>query len=80
MICKRCGSHNTVIADTREKEWGIKRTRECLDCGYRMPTIEVTEITDAAVKSLQKSNRIQRHKRQKGEANGNLPAGAKRRL
>ncbi len=38
----RCNAESKVI-DSREREGRIKRRRECLECGTRWSTIEVSE-------------------------------------
>lgn len=39
--CRECGSTQTAVKDSRKKEGGIWRIRECVRCGARWSTIEV---------------------------------------
>ncbi len=49
MNCPHCGGQ-TRVADSRHKEWGIKRKRECLekDCGKSFNTWEYIS-TDSVI-------------------------------
>jgi transcriptional repressor NrdR len=38
--CPYCGYADTKVTDSREAEDGIRRRRECLDCGRRFTTYE----------------------------------------
>jgi len=40
MECPFCGSLNSRVIDTRSAEGGIRRRRECEDCGRRFTTYE----------------------------------------
>lgn len=40
MKCPFCGSTNSRVIDTRSGEGGIRRRRECEDCGRRFTTYE----------------------------------------
>lgn len=40
MTCPICGG-KTKIYDSRPDEETVKRRRECLECGYRFPTMEI---------------------------------------
>ena len=40
MKCPFCGSSNSRVIDTRGAEGGIRRRRECEDCGRRFTTYE----------------------------------------
>ena len=66
MKCPRCNLEQLAVMDSRPHEWGIKRKRKCLNCGFIMPTIEIYELTDEALKSLNRSKILARHKNQKG--------------
>ena len=39
MECPKCYG-NTTVLETRQGN-GVKRRRECLECGYRFSTVEV---------------------------------------
>lgn len=41
MNCPNCNSNHLIVADSRNKEFGIQRRRECLDCGVRFNTVEI---------------------------------------
>ena len=62
MKCDKCGLEQLIVKDSRPFDWGIKRKRVCLNCGHCMPTIEINEITDQAVKSLNKSKKTAERK------------------
>lgn len=55
MNCPDCNSDNTKVIDSRPSDWGVKRIRKCIDCGYKFATIEIREITDEAIESLKVS-------------------------
>jgi transcriptional repressor NrdR len=40
MRCPYCEFDNTKVTDSRDNDDGIRRRRECLDCGQRFTTIE----------------------------------------
>ena len=40
MRCPFCGHSDTKVTDSRESDDGIRRRRECLDCGRRFTTYE----------------------------------------
>jgi transcriptional repressor NrdR len=40
MRCPYCECQNTKVTDSRDSDDGIRRRRECLDCGQRFTTIE----------------------------------------
>jgi len=65
MKCDKCGSNQLIITNTRSTDWGVKRTRICLDCGNHMATIEVSKITDEAIISLKKSKKLTRKRPRK---------------
>ena len=66
MICPYCNTPDQIMTlETRSKEWGMKRMKKCLKCGGRFPTIEVYDVTDEALNSLNKSKKIQKSKRSK---------------
>lgn len=54
MTCKKCGGHNLYVVDSRpaRNRIGVRRRRECADCGNRITTYEVTqEEYDLVIKS-----------------------------
>ncbi len=40
MNCRQCGKGSHVVDSTKDAN-GVKRRRECYDCGYRWNTVEV---------------------------------------
>ncbi len=40
MNCPSCGYHDSRVTDSREINDGIRRRRQCLECGYRFTTYE----------------------------------------
>lgn len=51
MCCPECECEKSRVTDSRPAEGGIKRRRECIDCGARWVTFEYSE---AAYQSIQK--------------------------
>lgn len=45
MRCPHCGTDDSRVVDSRTVEDGIRRRRECLDCGSRFTTYERIERT-----------------------------------
>src|SRR5687768_15647192 len=45
MRCPYCGHSDTKVTDSREADDGIRRRRECLDCGRRFTTYERVQAT-----------------------------------
>lgn len=41
-----CDHHNNYVLDTRDHEFGIRRRRECADCGFRWSTLEIALDTN----------------------------------
>ncbi len=42
MKCPMCQSKKFRIVDSRAKDFGIQRRRECRKCGHRFNTAEIT--------------------------------------
>jgi len=40
MLCPYCGFADTKVTDSRDTDEGIRRRRECLNCGQRVSTLE----------------------------------------
>ena len=40
MICPVCNSEKSKVLESRKSSYGIRRRRECLDCGNRFTTLE----------------------------------------
>ena len=57
MICPKCKSSNNFVKDTRHHAGETHRRRECIDCGYKFNTIE---ITATKYKDLKKDQLLQR--------------------
>lgn len=43
MKCPKCQSDQLKVADSRPTDHGVRRRRECLDCGHRFSTMETEE-------------------------------------
>lgn len=41
MICKKCGSSNIKVIDSRSTFSNVVRKRKCLDCGFIFRTKEI---------------------------------------
>lgn len=56
MRCPYCNAEDSFITkETRSRDWGIKRRKECLRCNKRFATIEINALSEAAMKSLYNS-------------------------
>lgn len=44
MKCPQCDQPQSKVTDSRDTDHGIRRRRECLDCGYRFTTHELPHI------------------------------------
>ena len=49
MHCPYCGSEDSKVTDSRHVEGGIKRRRQCLQCGFRFTTYERVENADLII-------------------------------
>ncbi len=49
MRCELCGSDDTKVLDTRHDEQGVRRRRECKQCGARFSTVERLLTTSLSV-------------------------------
>lgn len=65
MKCDKCGSDQLITTNTRGTDWGVKRTRVCLVCGYHMATIEISKITEEAITSLKKFKKLTQKRQRK---------------
>jgi transcriptional repressor NrdR len=45
VLCPVCRSPNTKVLDSRDSRDGIRRRRQCLECGHRFTTRERVETT-----------------------------------
>lgn len=41
MKCPLCDHHETRVLRTADREAGVARSRQCLRCGHRWPTLEL---------------------------------------
>lgn len=63
MKCPFCASTNSRVIDTRSAEGGIRRRRECMDCGRRFTTYErVAPLRLMVVKRDGRREPFDRHK------------------
>jgi transcriptional repressor NrdR len=79
MKCPYCGYADTRVTDSRESDDGIRRRRECLDCGRRFTTYERVQAMPLAV--VKKDGRREEFSREKVRAGirrscAKLPVGA----
>ena len=63
MHCPYCGSEDSKVTDSRHVEGGIKRRRQCLQCGFRFTTYERVENADLII--VKKDGRREEFNRQK---------------
>ena len=42
-VCEKCGWEESTVKDSRPFENGIRRRRECANCGHRWTTYETIE-------------------------------------
>lgn len=49
MNCPFCGLPDSRVIDSRPDEAGVRRRRECLECGRRFTTLEKVELGGVAV-------------------------------
>ena len=54
LLCPECGCDKSHVTDTRPYQKGIRRRRECENCGHRWSTYECTvsstRMTDNRIK------------------------------
>ena len=62
MRCPYCGYADTKVTDSRESDDGIRRRRECLDCGRRFTTYERVLAVLAVVKKDGRREEFSREK------------------
>ena len=56
MKCPYCNESNKfTTVDSRPREWGIKRRKRCLKCNRIFATIEIYNISEEALSSLELS-------------------------
>ena len=63
MRCPFCGHPDTKVTDSREADDGIRRRRECLDCGRRFTTYE--RVQAAPLMVVKKDGRREEFSREK---------------
>src|SRR3972149_5564624 len=78
MRCPSCGHADTKVTDSREADDGIRRRRECLDCGRRFTTYERLQTVLVVVKKEGGRGEFSREKLRPGFARScaKLPVGA----
>ena len=79
MRCPYCSYADTKVTDSRESDEGIRRRRECLDCGRRFTTYE--RVQAAPLMVVKKDGRREEFSREKVRAGlrracVKLPVGA----
>ncbi len=63
MRCPYCGHTDTKVTDSRESDDGIRRRRECLECGRRFTTYE--RVQAAPLMVVKKDGRREEFSREK---------------
>src|SRR5687767_14300684 len=63
MRCPFCGHSDTKVTDSRESDDGIRRRRECLECGRRFTTYE--RVQAAPLTIVKKDGRREEFDREK---------------
>jgi transcriptional repressor NrdR len=63
MRCPYCGKTDTKVTDSRDTDDGIRRRRECLDCGRRFTTYE--RVQAAPLMVVKKDGRREEFNREK---------------
>ena len=63
MRCPQCGYHDSKVTDSRSVEMGIRRRRECLECGARFTTYE--RVDNSTMSIVKKDKRREAFDRQK---------------
>ena len=63
MKCPYCGHNDTKVTDSRESDDGIRRRRECLECGRRFTTYE--RVQAAPLMVVKKDGRREEFDREK---------------
>ena len=66
MRCPYCSFDDTKVTDSRESDDGIRRRRECLDCGRRFTTYERVVVAPLVV--VKKDGRREEFSREKVRA------------
>ena len=55
MNCPKCGSGTRVIETRHLPENQVRRRRECLFCGSRFTTYEITQVTLARYEKMERA-------------------------
>jgi transcriptional repressor NrdR len=63
MRCPYCGFADSKVTDSRDAEEGIRRRRECLNCGQRFTTVE--RLASASLLVAKKDGRREEFSREK---------------
>src|SRR3990170_5921466 len=63
MRCPYCGFADTKVTDSRDADEGIRRRRECLNCGQRFTTME--RLTTGSLLVAKKDGRREEFSREK---------------
>lgn len=59
IACPSCGKTDSIVVQSRSAPFGIRRRRECTECGHRWPTLEVAraDLLEAAVREEARTRR-----------------------
>lgn len=54
MICPKCTSDDSLVIESRKSPLGIRRRRDCQDCGHRWTTVEINraDLILAAIREI----------------------------
>ncbi len=63
MKCPNCGSEESRVTDSRNANGGLRRRRECLQCGFRFTTYERIQTVNLLV--IKKDQRREEFNREK---------------
>ena len=70
MRCPYCGFSDSKVTDSRSVEQGVRRRRQCLDCGSRFTTYERVENLNLVI--------VKKDQRREGFNRGKLLAGIRK--
>lgn len=77
MTCPICNSASSCITDSRKTGHGIRRRRQCLDCGLRFSTMEIEMENYLQLQQIaENETETYRQLQQIMERHGNLQAAA----
>lgn len=60
MICPKCKSDQLRCLDTRPRPESVRRRRECMVCGHRFSTIEISQKRFADLETKERILKMRR--------------------